>query len=332
MNSDNKLAVVFGQNGMLGHEVVDAFKSAGWTVATPDENTTFEVNIGENIGLKVFFDKVRDSYGKPMDAVVNAAAFTNVDKCETFEEIAYRTNCLGAKFLAENCIRHKVKMFVHVSTDYVYDQDWHGLLCPGFNLYHPANAYGRTKLAGDLAIEAIYKHAMSNGTATKDIGYLIARTSRLFGKYRYSFVDFVCETCLSSVNGKESPSSPQPLVDMNTTIPTSAKFVAEEIVKRCDCEKSVRSGYVNLVSKCRDTADAPTVYGYAEAIYEILNDLGLKPYKWFARDSKKFYEQCEVPRPLISTMATSVEDAPHWRDALKTYIKEKYIDEKAKTV
>lgn len=330
MESNGKTAIVFGHSGMLGHEVVDALESNGWTVVTTDMNRTFTVDIGNNQEVSVFFEKAIEKYAK-IDAVVNAAAFTNVDRCEDFEETAFKTNCLGAKYIAKNCIRHKVGMFVHVSTDYVYSHCWKSPLCVGYNIYQPENAYGITKLAGDFSIESAYKHAKSAKDGMDDVNYAIARTSRLFGKYRYSFVDFVCETCLSSINGMESPASPQPLVDMNITVPTSAKMVAEEIVKVCDGRLKPTGGYVNLVSECK-TGDAPTVYGYAEEIYRILEELGLKPYKWFTKSDKMFYETYEVPRPDISMMATSVENAPYWKDALKDYIKEKYANEKAKTV
>lgn len=341
MNSTDtkkKLALVIG-SGMLGHEVNDSFERAGWDVVTTELNSNFLVDIGEMLSVEALFDRVKRVYERDIDAVVNAAAMTKVDACETAEMSAYRTNCVGARNVARACIKNGVRLFVHVSTDYVYDRDDHGMLCPGFNFYNPPNAYGRTKLAGDLAIEAEYKWAKQTLDRPDDIGYLIARTSRLFGKYRYSFVDFVCETCLSDVNGAEEPASPQPFKDLNITIPTNARLVADEIVKSCiaTCVENprpypVRSGYANFVSDCLDTQSAPTLYGYAEAIYEILKELGLKPYKWFKKDEDKSYKPYEVPRPTISTMATSIENAPNWRDALKDYIKEKYIDAKTEVV
>lgn len=325
--SSKKLAVVFGHRGMLGHEIVDAFDKSKWMVATPESIASFLVDISDQPALNLFFDRVDSRYDYArIDAVVNAAAYTDVDACEFNECTAYDSNCLGPKYIAEICIRRGVKMFVHVSTDYVYCENSCGLLCPGFNIYNPVNAYGRTKLAGDFAVAAAYGNARASLKPGDDIKYTIARTSRLFGRHRHSFVDFVCDNCLSHVNGGTLPDSLRPLMNSNITIPTSAKFVADSIVKICDGDDSCIDRWnstVNLVSRCGGTEDAPTLYGYANAIYEILEELGEKPYRWFVKSEKTFYEPSEVPRPRISTMATSIANAPHWRAALKDYIMEK---------
>jgi dTDP-4-dehydrorhamnose reductase len=85
-------------------------------------------------------------------AVVNAAAYTAVDRAESEEDVAYRVNAEGAGLLAAFAERHGAA-FVHYSTDYVYDGAKDG---PYTEEDEPAplNAYGRTKLAGDRLVTA----------------------------------------------------------------------------------------------------------------------------------------------------------------------------------
>jgi dTDP-4-dehydrorhamnose reductase len=84
------------------------------------------------------------------DVVVNAAAYTAVDKAETEEADAVRVNCDGAAHVAEAAVRLGVPL-VHLSTDYVFD----GALDRPYREDDPTSpkgAYGRSKLAGERAV------------------------------------------------------------------------------------------------------------------------------------------------------------------------------------
>jgi dTDP-4-dehydrorhamnose reductase len=108
--------------------------------------------------------------GLTADVVVNAAAYTHVDRCEREPETAHRANALAPGLLAEAC-RRDGRRFVHVSTDYVFAGD-------GQRPYReddptgPRSVYGRTKLAGEEAVRAV------SGD------FLIVRTSWVFGRGR----------------------------------------------------------------------------------------------------------------------------------------------------
>jgi dTDP-4-dehydrorhamnose reductase len=91
------------------------------------------------------------------DAVVNCAAYTNVDKAEAEEEAAYRINALGPKYLAQACKDADI-VLVHISTDYVFNGE--PLLQNGEPRPYveedpcgPTTAYGRTKLAGERFVQ-----------------------------------------------------------------------------------------------------------------------------------------------------------------------------------
>ena len=81
------------------------------------------------------------------EVVINAAAFTNVDLCETETERAYAVNALGPRNLARACERLGASL-LHVSTNYVFDGGQERPYEP-FDAARPISAYGRTKLAGE---------------------------------------------------------------------------------------------------------------------------------------------------------------------------------------
>ena len=108
------------------------------------------------------------------DAVINAAAYTAVDRAEEEEALATRINAEAPAAMAKAC-RALMIPFVHISTDYVFD----GQGDAPFGVDHataPQNAYGRSKLAGEEAIAEI------GGI------YAILRTSWVFSAHGANFV------------------------------------------------------------------------------------------------------------------------------------------------
>lgn len=102
------------------------------------------------------------------DLVVNAAAYTNVDGCETEPELAYRVNALGPRNLAQGCER-RGRGLLHVSTNYVFDGRSDRPYEP-FDAPSPISAYGRSKLAG----EEYVKHLTSC--------WYVVRTAGVYGE------------------------------------------------------------------------------------------------------------------------------------------------------
>jgi dTDP-4-dehydrorhamnose reductase len=87
------------------------------------------------------------------DLVVNAAAYTDVDGCETETDLAYLVNALGPRNLAQACERLGCEL-LHVSTNYVFDGEGEKPYEP-FDLPRPISAYGRTKLAGEELVKQL---------------------------------------------------------------------------------------------------------------------------------------------------------------------------------
>jgi len=108
------------------------------------------------------------------DIIVNPAAYTAVDKAETDEELALKVNGIAPGIFAEEAKRLGI-WFVHYSTDYVFDGEKDGSYVEE-DAPNPQGAYGRTKLAGEIAVrESGCKH-------------IILRTSWVYGARGHNFM------------------------------------------------------------------------------------------------------------------------------------------------
>src|SRR5205823_8830843 len=109
------------------------------------------------------------------DLLINAAAFTNVDLCETQRDQAFRINADAPRILAEIC-RHKNAKLIHFSTDYVFDgekREPYAEIDPA----KPISVYGESKRAGEENVSAVQDRN------------LVIRVSWVFGPDRPSFID-----------------------------------------------------------------------------------------------------------------------------------------------
>lgn len=160
--------LVVGANGMLGREVVAAARAAGCEVTGRDV---------ESIDITDAPGTARIVAADAPDAVVNCAAYTDVDGAEEHEDAALAVNGAGAGNLAAAAAAAGARI-VHPSTDYVFPGDA-GEPYVESSQTGPRSAYGRTKLAGEQAVAA----------ANPD--HAIARTAWLFGVHGKNFVDTI---------------------------------------------------------------------------------------------------------------------------------------------
>jgi dTDP-4-dehydrorhamnose reductase len=138
------MILIIGSNGQLGRQMQKALAARGLEYAAYDYP---EIDITQPDSVRELMEAV-----KPR-AVVNCAAYTQVDKAETDEETAYRVNALGPKNLAQACTEADAEL-VHISTDYVFSgeppmQDGKPRPYVETDPCGPVTAYGRTKLAGE---------------------------------------------------------------------------------------------------------------------------------------------------------------------------------------
>ncbi len=187
--------VVLGADGMLGRAWMELLAARGLDARAalyPEVDLTDEASIARAVD-------------GPLTAVVNCAAYTDVDGAEADEATATRVNGDGVGALARRCAALGVPL-VHYSTDYVFDG---GADAP-YPVDHPTdpvNAYGRSKLAGERALV--------------DAGgpHLLIRTSWLYAPWGKNFV----RTIASLAASRESLR----VVDDQRGRPTSAEHLAE---------------------------------------------------------------------------------------------------------
>lgn len=142
--------LVFGGNGQVGQELLRALAPLGEVIATtrggqlPDGSACEVADFGQPDSLPALLDRLRPS------VVVNAAAYTAVDRAEQDAEAAFAANAQAPGVIARWCAAHDVP-FVHYSTDYVFDGQ-------GSAAYRedeptaPLGVYGTSKRDGEEAV------------------------------------------------------------------------------------------------------------------------------------------------------------------------------------
>jgi dTDP-4-dehydrorhamnose reductase len=167
--------IVLGSGGRLGAALVREWRAAGDDVVGFNHQT---LDIGN-------FDAVRETLGgEEFDVLVNCAALTNVDYCETHAEEAHRLNGEAVANIAEVCSRKKARC-IHISTDYVFDGAKQEPYVES-DAAEPISVYGASKLAGEQLLHAVSAE------------HLAVRVSWVFGPDRVSFVDQVLQRALEN--------------------------------------------------------------------------------------------------------------------------------------
>jgi dTDP-4-dehydrorhamnose reductase len=165
-----------GKNGLLGRDCLQALQSKGHEVLASDIR---ELDITDLAQVEEAVSRFRPH------ALVNCAAFTQVDLSETERDAAVQGNITGPRNLALSAAHHEV-LLVHVSSDYVFDG-----LKPVPTPYlegdptGPLSWYGRTKLEGELAIQGISDR------------HIIVRTAWLYGWGGPNFLKKILKLALS---------------------------------------------------------------------------------------------------------------------------------------
>jgi dTDP-4-dehydrorhamnose reductase len=156
---------IIGAGGRLGAALLRAYRNK------------FDVNGFDRAQLDITnFDEVRAKLGaRDFDLLINAAAFTRVDLCETQPEEAFRVNAEAPGVLAEICSEKGARL-IHFSTDYVFDGEKRQPYTEEDEA-RPISVYGASKLAGERNV------------LKGDSCHLVVRVSWVFGPDRPSFID-----------------------------------------------------------------------------------------------------------------------------------------------
>ena len=222
------------------------------------------------------------------DIVVNVAAWTAVDDAETHEAQAFSVNALGAANLARACSGAGARM-LQVSTDYVFAGDAASPYPEDASLA-PRSAYGRTKAAGEWAVQSLCAQSW------------IVRTAWLYGANGPNFV----KTMARLAAEQETVS----VVDDQRGQPTWTVDLARAIIRLVDARAPFGAYHGT-------SSGATTWFGFAQAIFV---ELGLDPDRVKPTTSDAFART--AARPANSVLGhdawarASLEVLPDWRSAL----------------
>ena len=282
--------LITGSNGQLGSEIKE--------LASDYEN--LECVFKDLPELDICDAEVLNTFiiDQQINAVINCAGYTAVDKAEEEALIAQKVNSEGVLNLV-NALKKVDGKLIHISTDYVFDGN-HSQPYKESDPVSPIGVYGQTKRAGELAV------------LNSSIDAIVIRTSWLYSVYGNNFV----KTMLRLGNEKKSI---QVVSDQKGT-PTFAKDLAKtclDILSDASSTKISKKGSLYHYSN----EGVTSWYDFATAIMEISNiDCKVIPI-----ETKDFPTQAR--RPMYSVLDKSKIKSdfkvtiPHWRDSLTNCIK-----------
>jgi len=167
--------LVTGKDGQLGRSIHKVI-SANSEIDNDYGSNEFifvgrrELDLSNDSNINHYFNS-----NNKFDIIINCAAYTTVDKAEEESELANKINHLAVKKIAEIANKQEFKL-IHISTDYVFDGESNKLYTET-DITNPINVYGKTKLAGEKALQDI----MSTDA-------IIIRTSWVYSEYGNNFV------------------------------------------------------------------------------------------------------------------------------------------------
>lgn len=285
-----------GKDGQVGHELEKSLKALGKVHAF--NRQTF--NLENESQMREIIREIKPGI------IVNAAAYTAVDKAESDIEAAYAVNAVAPKILAE--VAKKIgALLVHYSTDYVFDgiSKDPSRLKPFLenDLPNPLNVYGNTKLEGEKFIQ------------TSGVNYLIFRTSWVYGLIGKNFL----LTMLRLAKERETLS----VVNDQFGAPTWSRAIAEttsNVLTDCiqkSCFDEV-SGLYHLTA-----SGLTSWHGFATEIFKCFKEID----KDFKIPHLKKISTSEYPlpakRPPYSALSNEKLNKvfnvvmPDWKDSLK---------------
>ncbi len=286
--------LVTGANGQLGNEMRNlAIKSGNnyifSDITEPEGLSTLVLDITDK-------ESVVDAVRKyEIGCIVNCAAYTNVDKAEDQEELAFKLNASAVGNLAQ-AASVTGALLVHVSTDYVFGGD----ACLPYretDRTNPTGAYGRTKLAGEKAVQE------------SGCRYIIIRTAWLYSPYGNNFV----KTMLKLTSERDSLN----VVFDQVGTPTYAADLAYAIFDIIDNGKAAGNEGIYHFSN----EGVCSWFDFTKVIAELSGNTACKISPCHSSEFPS-----KVKRPSFSVLDKTKYksafglDVPYWTDSLKKCI------------
>ena len=256
--------LLLGKNGQVGWELQRSLAPLGELVALDSASREMCGDLADPAELARTVRKVAP------DVIVNAAAYTAVDKAETEVELARTVNALAPGALAEEALRANCWL-VHYSTDYVFDGSGDKPWLES-DATAPLNVYGATKLEGEQLIQQ------------SGCRHLILRTSWVYGARGGNFI----RTMLKLARERDSLN----IIDDQIGAPTGADLLADVTAHaiRAAQQRPEVSGLYHLVS-----GGEISWHGYARFVIEFAARSGIDIK--VARDAIKAVPSSAFPTP-----------------------------------
>ena len=278
--------LVTGSKGQVGSELQALASSYAYTFYFTDRDS---LDITDKNQLKAFVEKSK------IDIIINAAAYTAVDKAEEDTKNADKVNHLSTKYLAEIAKERNIKL-IHISTDYVFD----GKNYKPYNeddTTSPNGVYGATKLAGEKAMQEVNPK-----------NSIIIRTSWVYSSYGANFVKTMLRL------GKERDSLGVIFDQVGT--PTYARDLAKAIL---DIIPQVKNETVEIYHYSNE--GVLSWYDFAKEIMRMAKlECQIKPI-----ETKEYPTPAKRPHYSLLNKAKIKEafaiEIPYWKDSLDACLK-----------
>jgi len=292
----NKSILLIGSNGQVGTEIKNTL-SSNYTSYKVIAYARPQIDLNQPENLRQIIKETHP------EIIINAAAYTAVDKAESEPEIANTVNAIAPQIIAEES-KKLGSFLIHLSTDYVFNGN-HNYPYQETDIPNPLSVYGKTKLAGEIAIQKTCPHH-----------HIIMRTAWVYGTYGKS--NFV-KTMLRI--GKEKPEIRVVTDQIGTpTWSQDIAFTIQQIIPQLTAEITGIYHYTN--------SGVASWYDFAIAIFEEAEKLGfpLKIEKIIPITTPEY--PTPAKRPAYSILGCDKISRilgtypPHWRQRLRLMLEE----------
>ena len=280
--------LVIGANGQLGHEIKKQSRLS-------DHEFIFTDIQGEDLMPLDITDpeQVQKAVTDDIDVVINCAAYNDVEKAEEDEQTAMKVNAEAVGLLAA-AAKKADALLIHFSTDYVFDGKAN-VPYTEEDTPNPLSAYGRSKLAGEKAVQE------------SGCRHMIFRTSWLYSLTGKNFFKTMAEKCADSPQAK--------VVIDQTGTPTNAEDLAAFIMHIITENMLDKTGLYHYSNE-----GVASWYDFATAINEELG------YTCNVEPCRTSEFPRKAARPAYSVLdkkkvkETFGFEVPHWRKSLKVFV------------
>ena len=271
--------LITGANGMVAKAAIKHCHQIGDEVFAYDKKT---LDISNAQSVQEIF--LRDQH----DAVINCAAWTDVDGCQTNTPKAYSANAIGPEILAMNA-RHINAAFVTISTDYVFDGEKEGFYTQ-HDTPNPQSVYAKAKYDGERWVQTAYSRS------------IIVRSGWIFGAHGRNFLSKVPELLKSDTSVKA-------ITDSFGT-PTYSRDLAKRLRELTEFDLP---GIYHVTNSGDGTSYAGFVRAIPDAKETQIEEVSFNDLRRPAPRPRNSRLRCLLSEKL------GLEPLPFWIDALKHF-------------